>query len=407
MLEKFIGQYHPWLKEHLRKIQEHPCYDPSARHLYGRVHLPVAPVCNIGCNYCIREFDCVHETRPGVTSRVLTPEEALKKLEVVVETYPGIRVLGIAGPGEPLANEETFVTLELAQAKFPHLIKCLSSNGLLLADKLSQLKEYNISTITVTLNAVRAEIGEKIYAWINYKGQIYSGKEGARILLTHQMAGIKKAREAGIIVKVNTVYIPGINGDHLTEIAQSAKEWGATIQNIIPLIPQHRFSQLTPPTLKELHQAREACGAIIPQMRHCRQCRADAVGKLSKKDTFLSFSLSEGSKGRSKVFRVAVATSGETGRVDLHFGHAKNFSVYEVNDGRIYLLEQRTVNSLYCAGPECDDPHLIFPQIVDLLQDCQYLLCLRIGTGPAKFLKEKGIIAVMDFDLIEEAIRKL
>ena len=142
-------------------------------------------------------------------------------------------------------------------------------------------------------------------------------------------------------------------------------------------------------------------------MRHCRQCRADAVGKLSKKDTFLSFSLSEGSKGRSKVFRVAVATSGETGRVDLHFGHAKNFSVYEVNDGRIYLLEQRTVNSLYCAGPECDDPHLIFPQIVDLLQDCQYLLCLRIGTGPAKFLKEKGIIAVMDFDLIEEAIRKL
>jgi len=108
MLEKFIGQYHPWLKEHLRKIQEHPCYDPSARHLYGRVHLPVAPVCNIGCNYCIREFDCVHETRPGVTSRILTPEEALKKLEVVVETYPGIRVLGIAGPGEPLANVDQY-----------------------------------------------------------------------------------------------------------------------------------------------------------------------------------------------------------------------------------------------------------------------------------------------------------
>ena len=56
---------------------QHPCYNPGA-HDFARMHIPVAPRCNISCNYCNRKFDCLNESRPGVTSEVLTPEEAFE-----------------------------------------------------------------------------------------------------------------------------------------------------------------------------------------------------------------------------------------------------------------------------------------------------------------------------------------
>ena len=55
----------------------HPCFNAAVKGECGRVHLPVAPKCNILCNYCNRKFDCVNESRPGVTSAVLTPRQAV------------------------------------------------------------------------------------------------------------------------------------------------------------------------------------------------------------------------------------------------------------------------------------------------------------------------------------------
>lgn len=46
----------------------------------GRVHLPVAPECNIQCNFCNRLYDCANENRPGVTRRTFGPAEALADL---------------------------------------------------------------------------------------------------------------------------------------------------------------------------------------------------------------------------------------------------------------------------------------------------------------------------------------
>jgi len=43
----------------------------------------------------------------------------------VVKDYPYVKVIGIAGPGEPLANPETFEALRLVHEEFPHLIMCL------------------------------------------------------------------------------------------------------------------------------------------------------------------------------------------------------------------------------------------------------------------------------------------
>ncbi|HOG98319.1 MAG TPA: nitrogenase molybdenum-iron cofactor biosynthesis protein, partial [Methanothrix soehngenii] len=70
------GQEVPYDPEQLRRISEHPCFSEKACHSFGRMHLAVAPKCNIQCKYCIRDFDCVNESRPGVTSQVLKPKEA-------------------------------------------------------------------------------------------------------------------------------------------------------------------------------------------------------------------------------------------------------------------------------------------------------------------------------------------
>src|SRR6266496_1285153 len=65
------------------KIANHPCYSADAHQYYARMHVAVAPSCNIQCNYCNRKFDCTNESRPGVTSSLLTPEQALAKVKYV------------------------------------------------------------------------------------------------------------------------------------------------------------------------------------------------------------------------------------------------------------------------------------------------------------------------------------
>jgi len=281
-IAKIDGRDVPWDPSQLRQIREHPCFSEKASHAFGRMHLAVAPKCNIQCNYCIREFDCVNESRPGVTSRVLSPEEAIERVREVIADYPYISVIAIAGPGEPLYNEETFETLRLVKEDFPHLIKCFSSNGLLLPEKIDLLDDLGVSNVTVTLNAVDPDIGKKIYSFVNYHGKRYTGREAAEILLENQIAGLERAVELGMVTKVNTVLIPTINDHHIIEVAKKIKSIGVYMQNIMPLIPQYKFENITPPTMAEKHAMQDTCGKIVKQMTHCRHCRADAIGILGE-----------------------------------------------------------------------------------------------------------------------------
>ncbi|HOB17702.1 MAG TPA: nitrogenase cofactor biosynthesis protein NifB [Candidatus Methanoculleus thermohydrogenotrophicum] len=276
------GREVPYDPEQLRKISEHPCYSEKACHAFGRCHLPVAPKCNIQCNYCVRDFDCVNESRPGVTSKVLSPEESLDLVRRVIKDYPYVKVIGIAGPGEPLANPETFEALRLVHEEFPHLIMCISTNGLMLPESIEELAKYDVGNVTVTLNAVDPAIGEKIYSWVEYNGKKYHGREAAELLLSQQLKGIEMAVAKKMFVKVNTVYIPGINDEHIPEIAKKVGEMGAFTFNVIPLIPQYKFAGITPPTPKEKREMQDRCAPYIKQMRHCARCRADAIGKLGQ-----------------------------------------------------------------------------------------------------------------------------
>ena len=262
------------------KIQGHPCFGGDHRN-NGRMHLAIAPRCNIKCGYCSRRHDCANESRPGVTSRLLTPQEAVEKVREVMASKilgPIIKVVGVAGPGDPLANEETFETFRQVREEFPHLILCMSTNGLLLPEKIYLLDHIGLRSLTVTINAMDPAIGTRIYSHINYDGRKMSGIDAARILIGNQLAGVRMAAERGITVKINTVLIPGVNESEVPLIAEKVKELGAVVMNVLPLIPQADFANALPPTAEQLADVRKRSERIIGQFKHCRQCRADAIG---------------------------------------------------------------------------------------------------------------------------------
>lgn len=264
-------------QELLAIAKQHPCLGREANTTFGRLHLPVSPACNIQCRFCNRTLNKT-EQRPGVTGRILQPEEAVDKVKQALELCPDITVVGIAGPGDTLATDSALRTFQLVHQKYPDLIKCLSTNGLLLPEKAQQMYDAGVRTVTVTVNAVNPEIQAQIISYIVYDGIRYVGTEAAEILIRQQLKGIRIISGLGTIVKINTVLIPGINDKHIEEIAKTVKEAGASIYNIIPLIPQHEFSDIPAPNCEQLNEARKAAEQYILVFRHCQHCRADACG---------------------------------------------------------------------------------------------------------------------------------
>ncbi|HBV88140.1 MAG TPA: nitrogen fixation protein NifB [Desulfosporosinus sp.] len=262
--------------------QGHPCFSTSGHGRTGRIHLAVAPECNISCNYCVRKFDCANESRPGVTSKVINPDEGIETVKKAKSSPIGskLTVIGIAGPGEPLANEETFQTLRNVKQNFPDMIFCLSTNGLLLPEKLPELVEIGVSHVTVTINTLDEQLGAKIYSYVRWGGKTMIGPDAARILIDNQLTGLEMASKAGMTVKVNTVVIPGINEHLLYSLALEVKKRGAHIHNLLPLIPQAKFAHKIAPPKELIKNYRSILGSILPQMSHCQQCRADAIGVL-------------------------------------------------------------------------------------------------------------------------------
>lgn len=260
----------------------HPCFGGQKNNA-GRIHLPVSPGCNIGCRFCERAINDV-ENRPGVTSKVLTPEESMEILEKALAICPDIKVAGIAGPGDTLATDAALETFRLIKERFPQLIKCMSTNGLLLYERAEEVIGAGIDSLTVTVNAVDPQIEAKLNKFIIYHGKRYEGVEAAEILIENQLKGIRKIAEAGITIKVNTVLVPEINGEHIETIARTVKEAGAKLYNIIPLIPQHELAGVKAPVCAQIDAARTKAAKYIDVFRHCQHCRADAVGVPGKSE---------------------------------------------------------------------------------------------------------------------------
>ena len=328
-------------------FSKHPCFSAEARHTTGRIHLPVAPKCNIQCNFCNRKYDCVNESRPGVTSTMLTPDQALSYLREVDSKIPDLAVVGIAGPGDPFANpEETIATMEKVHEAFPEKILCLATNGLNLAGYVDRIAALNISHVTITLNAVDPEIGAKIYAWVRDGKRVLRGVEGAAALLARQTEAIRLLKERDITVKINTVIIPGINDDHAVSVARFAASLGADVQNCIPLmhVEDTAFEGMRTPEAGDMQALRFAAGKFIKQMSHCARCRADAVGKLGSANTAeIEAMLAKAARIQPTAERPHLAVASREGLfVNCHLGEATQLWIFALVDGKATLIDRRS-----------------------------------------------------------------
>ncbi|WIM06071.1 MAG: nitrogenase cofactor biosynthesis protein NifB [Candidatus Nitricoxidivorans perseverans] len=442
------------LPDHVRrKVEDHPCYSERAHHHFARMHLAVAPACNIQCHYCNRKYDCSNESRPGVVSELLKPGQAARKALAVAAAIPQTSVVGIAGPGDPLANPaRTFATFRAIAEKAPDLKLCVSTNGLALPDHVDELARLGVDHVTITINCIDPDVGAKIYPWILWKRKRVFGREASEILVARQLRGLEMLAARGILAKVNSVMIPGINDRHLVEVSKAVKARGAFLHNVMPLIadPAHGtyygLAGRRGPTPAELKALQDECEGDMAMMRHCRQCRADAVGMLGE-DRGAEFTMDRidameidhaAAMARRAAFRadvgqqarapapqpvalhlparrdagrpvlMAVATRGQ-GLVNEHFGHAREFLVYEATAAGARLVGVRKTE-LFCGGQEtCGDDEDLLARNLRALEGCEAVLCARIGLEPWRELEAAGIRpdSAHAMEPIEEAVMAL
>lgn len=390
-------------------INEHPCFNKEAHHRFGRVHLPVAPRCNIQCKFCNRQFDCVNESRPGVTSAVLSPAQAMVYLEEVMRQKPDIRVVGIAGPGDPFANpEQTLETCRLVRERYPEMMLCIASNGLNLAPYLDELAALKISHVTVTVNAVDPAIGARIYSWMRIGKRVLGAEKGAELLLARQLEAIEGLKARGILVKINSIILPGINEDHIEAVARRMGELGVDLFNCMPYYPNtgSDFEHLSEPASEMVAAIRKAAGRHVPQMGHCTRCRSDAVGLLGEMPSpelmttlrncqHLEVPVPRG--GRiSRRPHVAVASL-EGVLVNQHLGEAFQLMIYGEKQGRIELIEARQT-------PEPGGGQARWEALARILSDCRALLVSGVGGNPKRVLTDSGVEVIECEGVIDEAV---
>ena len=272
--------------DHALDLSRHPCFNDAARHTFARIHLPVAPECNVQCNFCKRIYDCANESRPGVTSAVLTPPQALRYLESVLKRDPRIAVVGIAGPGDPFATpERTLETLRLVRQAHPEMLLCVASNGLNVAPYVDELAALAVSHVTLTVNAVDPEIGAKIYAWVRDGKRVYRGPAGAELLWTRQAEAIRALQAARRHGEDQHDHHPRRERRARAGDRPPRRRTGGRHCQLRATVPgggdRIRLPGRRLPT-SEVAAIRAAVSRYLPIMEHCTRCRADAVGLLGE-----------------------------------------------------------------------------------------------------------------------------
>lgn len=102
------------------------------------------------------------------------------------------------------------------------------------------------------------------------------------------------------------------------------------------------------------------------------------------------------------ALRVAVASKNGS-QIDVHFGHAEIFSIYDIDAAGPRLVDQRLVEH-YCQGGYGDDDKR--DAILRAIADCRACFVARAGDGPRARLAAAGIAPVCDypFGAVEESL---
>jgi cyclic pyranopterin phosphate synthase len=211
------------------------------------VRISVTDRCNLRCRYCIDgDFPFIPH------AEVLSYEEIIRFVRICASM--GVKKVRLTG-GEPLTRKG-----------LPHLLKelggiegiadiSLTTNAVLLADNLEELKAAGLKRINISLDTLRKDR----FAWI-----------ACVDAFDRVIEGIKKATYSGLNpVKINTVIIKGFNDDEILDFVRIARKWDHEIRFIefMPFGDTSLWKSTDIITSKQIEDTIRQKFELVPSMR--------------------------------------------------------------------------------------------------------------------------------------------
>ncbi|MFB7273369.1 GTP 3',8-cyclase MoaA [Streptomyces sp. NPDC056244] len=196
---------------------------------YGRVatdlRVSLTDRCNLRCTYCMPE-----EGLQWLGKSDLLSDDEIVRLVHIAVTRLGVDEVRFTG-GEPLVRPGLVGIVERCAALEPRPRMSLTTNGLGLKRTAAALKAAGLDRVNISLDTLRPEVFKALTRRDRHKDVI---------------DGLRAARDVGLTpVKINSVLMPGLNGDEAPELLAWAIEEGYELRFIeqMPLDAQHGWKR--------------------------------------------------------------------------------------------------------------------------------------------------------------------
>lgn len=331
---------------------------------------------------------------PPPRSHVLMLPEAMELLAgTMKERRAGITMVGITGPGDPLATPDiTLHAIKQVRERYPAVKIGLKTLGIGSATLAGELARAGLDYVEMQVDGITPAILEKIYAWIRPGLKTLKIAEAVGLLIKEQRNGVPALKFHNIKVAILTTLYPGLNIDHVVKISADMMELGADGIGLIPYDPEPGAEvNLECPAPQIVAGATEKAAAYLPIIEPRLIRRAGDSGS----DTVPATPpLPRPTRERPNV---AVVSSNGI-EVDLHLGQAIRLLIYGPReDGLACLLDTRD-------APEPGTGPDRWRELAAILPDCFVILAASAGETPRQVLAEAGIKVLITEDNISGTV---
>ncbi|HKK32509.1 MAG TPA: radical SAM protein [Desulfomicrobiaceae bacterium] len=380
----------------------HPCFDTEIRKSTGRLHLPVAGETNARNKFDDEQYLSALDCKVTAAPTTISPADALAFVGATIDRGVAVDVVGITGPGDPFASPEaTLRTLELVREKYPDMTLCVTTNGLGLPEHVARLAAAQVNHVTLLIHSFDPGTVQQIYAWIRPGKRTMAIARASELLIAEQKEAIRRLVAAGITVKVNTVVYPGINDEHISEIAAEAAASGATVMHLSGFAPAPESETPLSAASSEMPaSARAAAAEHLTVMDGPEPCGSMIIGTGCTSCGTEAGPVPAGLPlpGGDRPL-IAVASS-DGYDINEHLGQARKLLIYGPKDGPISLLETRPT-------PLPGTGSSRWETLGKMLSDCTYLLVSGLGDTPKKILEESGLRVIVSDENVEGMVDAL
>lgn len=166
----------------------------------------------------------------------LTEEEIIKIIKASEKI--GIKKIRFTG-GEPLVRKDLVKIIKETNSLEGIEDICLTTNGILLLEKLEELKENGLTKVNISLDTLNPLKYKKI-------------TRGGDINLV--LNAIDKCLNLGIKVKLNVVIIKGLNDDEIIDLINLTKEKDIDVRfiELMPIGEGNKFTGISNEEIKDL-----------------------------------------------------------------------------------------------------------------------------------------------------------